>query len=238
MKLFKGRYILGIIIILLGVSLLLENFGYQGIDIGYVIRLAFPILLILWGIDLLFRKQGLMSIIGGLLLSLLGVSILGHNMGWFDLDLSIIWRMFWPIILIFIGISIITSIRPGKKNNLALMGAVEKNKTHWELEDDTYTAIMGGVELDLRFADIPDGETNIKLTAIMGGIDIIVPHDITVYCKGNVILGGLEFFNQSTGGLVSSLQAEQLGNNKIIRFDSNTIMGGIEIKTGAGFKKN
>lgn len=237
MKIFKGRYILGIIIILFGVSLLLENLGYRGIDFGYIISLAFPILIILWGIDVLFRKQGFMSVIGGLLLLLLGVSILGRNMEWFILDLSFIWKMLWPVVLILIGISIITSVRPGAKNNLAFMGGVEKNKTNWTLEDDTYTAIMGGIDLDLRYAEIPDGETNIKLTTIMGGMDIIVPHDITVYCKGNVVLGGLEFFNESTGGLISSLEAEQLGNNKVVRFESSAIMGGIDIKTGAGAKK-
>lgn len=210
--------------------LLLENLGYPMVDFNYVLGFVFPALIIVWAISIFFKRQGLLSVVGAIILLFWGISMLGRNMGWFELDMSKLWNIFWPTILILIGVSIIASVKFGAKNNIAFMGGVEKTKTHWELQEDTYTAIMGGIELDLRYAEIPEGQTNIKLTAIMGGIEIVVPDDITVYCKGNVVLGGLEFLKQSSGGIISSLQTEQLGNNKVVKFDGNAIMGGIEIK--------
>ncbi|MCR1899470.1 cell wall-active antibiotics response protein [Irregularibacter muris] len=229
MRIFKGRWLIGLIIIIFGISLLLENLGLAAIDFDYVFKMLIPLALILWGIDVMFRKQGWLSTVGGLILLLLGVSQLGRNFGWFIIDLSILWDLFWPLVIIFMGISIITSIKPGSKNNLAFMGGVDRGKAKWVLKNDTYTAIMGGIELDLRWAEIAEGETNIQLTAIMGGIDVIVPSDITVHCTGNVVLGGLDLLDRSTGGLVSSLQADQIGNTKVVNIQCNVALGGIEI---------
>lgn len=237
MRIFRGRWIFGLLVILIGVAMLLENLGWMEIDLSFIIGLIFPALLILLGIDILTDRPGFMGSIGGGLLLLIGANMIGRKFGWFHVDLSVLWRVFWPAILILIGISIMTSVRPGSKNNLAIMGGIEKTKATWKLESDTYTAIMGGIDLDLRMAEIPQGETDLKLTAIMGGIDIIVPHDITVKCKGRVILGGLEFLDRSTGGIVSSLEAEQIGDGRVVNIHSSTIMGGIEIESRMAFMR-
>lgn len=112
------------------------------------------------------------------------------------------------------------------------MGSLEKYKDSWALEDSSYWAIMGGVELDLRKAEIADKEYFITCNAIMGGIEIIVPKDISVKCEGIAILGGVDLLGESTGGIISSLRVEQISQEKaaIINIYSRALMGGIEIK--------
>ena len=44
--------------------------------------------------------------------------------------------------------------------------------------------------MDLTAAEIPDGETLLDLTAIMGGIDVKIPPDLAVVYEGTAILGG------------------------------------------------
>ena len=54
----------------------------------------------------------------------------------------------------------------------------------------TAIAVMGGVELDLRHVEFTAPVLEITCRAIMGGIDITVPHDVTVEIHGLGIMGG------------------------------------------------
>ncbi|WP_243718151.1 DUF1707 domain-containing protein [Actinomadura sp. 7K534] len=58
-------------------------------------------------------------------------------------------------------------------------------------------AFWGGGKIDLRDARFEEPETTIRALAIMGGIDIVVPDDITVHVKGLGIMGG---FDQRASG--------------------------------------
>lgn len=57
-------------------------------------------------------------------------------------------------------------------------------------------AIMGGVELDLRWARLDPAGTTIRAVAIMGGIVITVAPDVEVRCEGVGVMGG---FADQTG---------------------------------------
>ncbi|ALG83868.1 DUF1707 SHOCT-like domain-containing protein [Gordonia phthalatica] len=52
------------------------------------------------------------------------------------------------------------------------------------------TAFMGGVELDLRNVEFTAPVLEIHCRAVMGGIEITVPHDVTVEIHGIGIMGG------------------------------------------------
>ncbi len=49
--------------------------------------------------------------------------------------------------------------------------------------------VMGGTDLDFREAEFGPGVTEVKVTALMGGIAIIVPPHLQVECEGVGILG-------------------------------------------------
>ncbi|MFT3659900.1 MAG: DUF1707 domain-containing protein [Gordonia sp. (in: high G+C Gram-positive bacteria)] len=51
-------------------------------------------------------------------------------------------------------------------------------------------AFMGGVEIDLREVEFTAPVLEISCTAIMGGIRIVVPSDVTVEAHGSGIMGG------------------------------------------------
>ncbi|TDE36389.1 DUF1707 and DUF2154 domain-containing protein [Actinomadura sp. 6K520] len=58
-------------------------------------------------------------------------------------------------------------------------------------------AFWGGGKIDLRDARFAEPETTIRAFAIMGGVEIVVPDDITVHVKGLGIMGG---FDQRASG--------------------------------------
>lgn len=232
MSFFKGRWIFGLFIILLGFTLLLNNLNITNISIGYVFSNFWPVLLILFGLSFLSNKGSKGELITGLFIIFLGVVFLGRNLELFYIDLSILWRVFWPSLLILAGLSFLIGHRGTGKNNFAFLGGIERKSSPWKLQSGSYTAFMGGVELDLTIADIPDGETTLDLTAVMGGISIYVPKDLAVICNGTVVLGGLELLDRSTGGIISSVKSSQneLNHNKLIHIYSRAFMGGIEVK--------
>jgi len=81
-------------------------------------------------------------------------------------------------------------------------------------------AVMGGVELDFREAELYEGETVVDILAIMGGVNIIVPPDIDVETSGLGLMGGFASFSN---------RAEETGA-PLLRIKGTAIMGGVEVK--------
>lgn len=82
------------------------------------------------------------------------------------------------------------------------------------------TAIMGGIELDLRQARTATGEAIVDVFVMWGGIEIWVPPDWSVSNQVSLLMGGAE--DKSSG-------TQDAKNRLIVR--GFVMMGGIDIKT-------
>lgn len=233
MHVSKGRLLTGILIIAFGVILLLNNFDITNIHIGDIIRKIWPLLLVLLGLNIIINQRDTTGIISGGIILLLGIALLGRNFGLITFDMSYIGKAFWPLIIILIGISILGKSNRNSRGNFAFMGGVDKTKTEWELSSGDYSAIMGGIELDLRKAQFKEREITLNLTAIMGGINITVPEDVAVTCQGTAVLGGVEILGKGSGGIVGTISSaigDPNTTSHVLNLNCTCIMGGIEIK--------
>jgi hypothetical protein len=79
---------------------------------------------------------------------------------------------------------------PGAKVSVAFMSG--KRRSGWWVVPHLYTvvAVMGRVELDLRYARFGGREVTIRAYALMGEIGIVVPSDIGVDISGVEFMGG------------------------------------------------
>ncbi|MEA4924470.1 MAG: DUF5668 domain-containing protein [Syntrophomonadaceae bacterium] len=228
----NGRNLAGLIIILLGVIGLLNNFGITAVSFSYVLNLAWPLLLIAAGINLIMSRSPGNMATGAVMLGL-GALFLGRNAGLYSLDTTNFWQIFWPVLIILIGLNILFKNDHNRGGNLAIMGAVDKSKEAWDLKSGDYTALLGGIDLDIRKARFIEKEVTLNLNAVMGGITLVVPDDIAVICKGTAILGGIDLLGRGTGGIVGSSVLEVGGSGtaaNVLRLNCICIMGGIEIK--------
>jgi DUF1707 SHOCT-like domain/Cell wall-active antibiotics response LiaF, C-terminal len=109
---------------------------------------------------------------------------------------------------------------PGASFSLAIMSGAQR-KGSWVVPR-TYTAvaIMGGVELDLRWATFSEPEATIHAYALMGGISIVVPEDIEVDVGGFAFMGGFDHVASGPG----TPGAPRL---RIIGF---ALMGGVDVR--------
>ncbi len=249
MRFSSGRFLLGLIIMAVGVILLLNNL-VEGIDIDVrQILQLWPVIPLVLGLSWLFGSFGFTSeekgqkaffswgqFVTALVAIAVGVIFLGRNLDLFDVDTRIFWNLLWPVVLILIGINLLRgrAFSSAKGGRFAFMGGSNVGGSDpWKLESGNYFAFMGGIEMDLRSAEVPDGETILDLTAIMGGIEVKIPRDLAVVYDGNAVLGGVTFKDHEDGGIIGGRKIEsnvQEDSSKIVRIQARAIMGGVEVK--------
>lgn len=105
-------------------------------------------------------------------------------------------------------------------NDFVLWSGLERRVTAPNFKRADLTAIMGGIELDLRQAGTENGEATVEVFVLWGGIEITVPPDWAVTNDITPIMGGAE--DQSTG-------TQQARHH--LRVTGVVIMGGVDIKT-------
>jgi hypothetical protein len=91
-----------------------------------------------------------------------------------------------------------------------------------QLRSGNVIAGMGGVEMDLRGATLTPEGAHLRLTTVMGGIEVKVPDDWNVRMGGMAIMGA----NDGVG------LADQPGRPELA-IDCLTIMGGVQVRAVA-----
>lgn len=208
----------------------------------------------IWDIDVFFPGwwtlfliiPGLVSMVrygfnwGSGVLVILGLILLFDALDIISSD--IMWKLVFPLILVIIGISILTSFfRSATKKNIedeeytksksykydstqyprytAILGGGDYKNNTEDLKGVVAEAILGGLEIDLRDAKITE-DIVLELTAVLGGIDIYIPDDVRVeIISGVPVLGGFEH----------KINRNALSGPKV-RIKYTAVLGGIEIK--------
>jgi hypothetical protein len=73
---------------------------------------------------------------------------------------------------------------------LAFMGGTDRTGRLRIAKDTTVVSLMGGVNLDLRHAELEEPEVTITVVSLMGGANIIVPEGVDVELSGLAVMGG------------------------------------------------
>lgn len=84
-------------------------------------------------------------------------------------------------------------------------------------------AVLGGVELDFREAAFGPGVTEVSITTVLGGANIIVPPHLAVEMNGIAILGGFEHSERAP-------QQPDL-ERAVLRISGLAVLGGVHIET-------
>jgi Domain of unknown function (DUF1707) len=91
-------------------------------------------------------------------------------------------------------------LRPTSSSAVAILGGFERKGPWVAPRRFTCFAMMGGGEIDLRYARYAEGEVTIRAFTMMGGISITVPEEAEVVVNGVGIMGGFDQRASGPGG--------------------------------------
>jgi predicted membrane protein len=236
---FRAKMLTGFFVIAFGVLILLNQ-----------MNIDFPSILLSW--KLIIMMVGLVSLVKhnfknttGYVLVLIGALFLFNDFYPYTIQT----RFIWPILIIVFGISIfIKALRSKKKeskfteytilseeksemkndenyiNSTAFFGGVTKNVVTKNFKGATISSIFGGTELNFTHADF-ENKVVVDVTAIFGGINIIVPSNWKIQSEITSVFGGIDDARKA-----SMLNQDE---NKLLILKGNCVFGGVEISSYA-----
>ncbi|QSO48981.1 LiaF transmembrane domain-containing protein [Alicyclobacillus mengziensis] len=228
------RYIIGLILILLGGTVLTNALGLATLSPWHLfIEYFWPIVFILVGLAFLVstRVWSFSRVLMGLVLLAIGVLMMANHAGWIHIPTTKVWALFWPVVLIFIGLQLLFSARRDGRS-WAILSGISRQHPGWKLRSNDYWTIMGGVNLDLRKAEILEDNTTLQVTTVLGGAEIVVPETIRVICDGTCVLGGIHLFGHDYGGVYTSHDEEHgpVGAGiPVVHIHCTSILGGVKV---------
>lgn len=221
---------IGLVLIALGVLFLLDTTG--AVDGAF--SSWWPLLLVLWGAGALAVERG--RSIPGTLVLLLGVGFLLENLDVLGED----WLgRYWPVALIVVGAAFLLGaiglrgslrrraprgVRAGEDwlDATAVQAGRGERVTSVAWHGGRATAVLGGVEIDLRESrPAPEGAV-LHTTAFMGGVEIKVPEEWEVVVHGTPFLGGFEDKTRPVRGSIPDGRPR-------LEVVGTAVMGGVEI---------
>jgi predicted membrane protein len=223
----QRRVVLGSIFLLIGVLALLDNL--QLFDIRLAVHFWPTILVAFGALKIAQTRTGSGWLVGGAMV-LAGALLTLQGFGL----LSIQWHDWWPALFILAGLVVIFKDRLSRplsqtfdapqqdgQHQLDLLALMSGNNL--KLDGQNFggaeiTAVMGGVDLDLRRANMTADEVAVHLFAFWGGITLKVPNDWAVVVSGMPIMGGID------DKTVPPAQPR-----KRLLVDGYVLMGGVEI---------
>ncbi len=240
----SGGLSVGLFMIALGTIWLLDTQGYiRARDYyGYF----WSAVMIIVGLEVLGsgKEKGFGAFLFGL-----GLLKLAGDLGYIPFRLGA--KTIWPLLIIMVGLlilfnrtrgagaigmkrlgsvhdALLNATRRESDSNetfqhAAILGGVEQQVTTKNFKGGRVTAILGGIELDLRDADIAGESAELEVAAVLGGAEIRIPNTWALEVRANAFLGGI-----SDETRMAPTQTPSTAKRLIVK--GAVVLGGLEFK--------
>lgn len=229
------QFLISALVIVIGVILILDNLGFETINMKNAWGLIFPIIFILLGGMLVIksvRRKNSGWVWGLFFITYGGLLLLGRY-DYLEFTFKDVIKL-WPVIIIYTGIIILGHTifkkphiyfeKPNKRDKKYYkkyskfsVGDHEYNQPNWKVEPMELSNLAGDFYLDFTKAFIPEEEIPIKIDALAGDVHILIPTDVEFRVNANVSAGEINIVGQKVGGVGRTLQYETAGYGEAIR---------------------
>lgn len=228
------KLVFGLLVIVAGAMLIGFNTGFLPDEYRNIV-FSWQMLLIGLGIVSLFSRD---SWVPGVILILIGGFFMAPLLYQFDFEFQ---RIFWPALLILLGLLIIfkrRTRRPGHFGRYEKVseyhlesGYIDESNIFsgnkhiippGEFKGGKISCIFGGSEIDLSQTTLPEGKSILEIECIFGGVSMIVPSDWKVQIAVKSVMGGFSDKRR----IISTN-----GNKGELIIKGEAIFGGGEIKS-------
>lgn len=115
----------------------------------------------------------------------------------------------------------------------SIVGDLHLINHRFELEDINLSSGIGDVKIDLSKAIIPEGESTIAISGLIGDVDIYVPYDLDVAVAGSVTLGDLKVLGHKQGGFNRQINMATRGYEQAdrkVKISASIFIGDIDVR--------
>ena len=150
------------------------------------------------------------------------------------IELDFVWKLFLPALVIILGLKLIfgntfkkkdrekieklKKMSGDLKSNFTIFSGSDLNYNGEFFDGAEYTAIFGGIDVDLRGAII-EKDCFIDAVAVFGGIDIKVPDGVNVKIESSAIFGGTD----------NKAKREHVEGIPTIYIKATSVFGGVDV---------
>ncbi|MCL7451973.1 MAG: cell wall-active antibiotics response protein LiaF [Anaerolineae bacterium] len=132
-------------------------------------------------------------IIIGIVIIAVGLVILVGNI--LDVDLGFLCM---PAVLILLGLGLLLRpllVSPGTAVRASVFGPVRRSGA-WQVADEEIWLFVGDVNLDLSQADVPPGESVVRVFSLVNSIRVVVPEGVAVMVAPLAFLASANLFGK------------------------------------------
>jgi predicted membrane protein len=241
----RSSIFFGLLLTLIGVLLLASNMGWVDPSLRAVV-FSWQIIFVIFTIISLINRNYFSTLVFSALSIFFFLpkiaTVYPDALPWVDSDFT---RNFWPIVIIFIGISVIFNIFSKKRKFVFLLkkdkgfnfntvegtdGVYNRSVIFSGAEDvflepvfrgGKIEVVFGGVSLDLRRTTLPEGDTHLNISAVFGGVELYLPDDWIVTHNIEAIFGGVDKKRSRT---------IEVDNSRRLIITGEVIFGGCDIR--------
>jgi predicted membrane protein len=149
------------------------------------------------------RNQGQFYL--GIVVVVAGVALLFANL--FDINLGV---FCWPLAFILLGVFLIfrpRTVEPGTTLTQKFLGEIERHGA-WPVQDEEIWYFIGDVELDMTEADIPKGETRLRVWSFINDVKLRVPKDVGVALVNTAFISEINLSGDKEDSFFGTLERQ------------------------------
>jgi hypothetical protein len=176
------------------------------------------------------RNQGQMFI--GALIIVIGLMFLIGNV--FNIDVG---ALCWPTGLILLGVWLLLRPRligPGTALRWRLFGPIRRDGA-WQVTEEEMWLFVGDVILDLTRAEIPPGETAIRVFGFVGNVRLLVPEGVGASVSSTSFITDARVLGQRRESFLAPLHLTSEGYEtaeRKIRLETTFFVADLRVKRG------
>ncbi|MFO7853557.1 MAG: LiaF transmembrane domain-containing protein [Bacteroidota bacterium] len=224
-----SKIAIGVVLILLGFMLIIRNTGFMP---NYFEDIIFSWQMLLIAIGFVMTLGTGNKTPGLIVMAVGGFFIIPEVL---DIPFRT-YRLFWPAILIIIGIIVLTNARlfnreswkseSSSSNDIVdmvnIFGGGERRILSQNFQGGKISCVFGGGEIDLTGAKLAQGTHEMEIACVFGGVSLIVPPDWNIVIDVTPVLGGFSDDRKTSGSVIDM--------SKTLVVKGAVVFGGGEIK--------
>jgi predicted membrane protein len=147
------------------------------------------------------RDQG--QVVLAMVIILVGVVLLIGNV--FDVD---VWALCWPVALILLGLWVLLRPRMIGADTIArqkLLGNIRR-RGEWQVMEEEFWIGIGDVKLDMTEAEIPAGETQLRIWNFVGDVRLTVPPEVGVSVSSSAFIADVRVLGRKRDSFLAPVR--------------------------------